>query len=500
MSPESGGLLYGSGIDGYFLHLPSRRGGERASGRASWRHLLLTIGNGDRLGLLQRTGYGVTPIRRAIISAVEPAGGRPSQDPWAKLFLGLMLLWAATVPLFIAVAESAMWLAALVWAIAWVRHEVLPGGAANDPPVHGPAGDVFGLIGAPVIGYCAASLLSATMSRDPIDSLWEVREVFLFVAPMVTYAAFREPRARRWAIRAFTAGIFITLAWGLVQTARAAQSGTFPGTYRPDGPFSHYMTYAGMLMLAVPLLLAVRNGVTTLLVHLLAAVALAMVGLTMTRSAWLGCVVTLIAYVGCGLVPARVKADRRPARNWAAYGVTLAVGGIVISLLLLSLAGQQALVARGSSIFSMQNPTNVDRMAMAVTGLRIIAAYPVLGIGPGLMGKVYPAWRVPWAVKEHNSHLHNNLLQIAAERGLLGLALWLWMMAAFVIGGWRVLRHRGPHGEGGPEARAALAAAAGFLIMGLFEYNFSDSEVLMALLFILTLPFAASAQTEHQGR
>jgi hypothetical protein len=27
----------------------------------------------------------------------------------------------------------------------------------------------------------------------------------------------------------------------------------------------------------------------------------------------------------------------------------------------------------------------------------------------------------------------------------------------------------------------------------MFEYNFSDSEVLMALLFILTLPIAASA-------
>ena len=29
--------------------------------------------------------------------------------------------------------------------------------------------------------------------------------------------------------------------------------------------------------------------------------------------------------------------------------------------------------------------------------------------------------------------------------------------------------------------------------MGLFEYNFSDSEVLMILLFASTLPFAASA-------
>jgi hypothetical protein len=29
--------------------------------------------------------------------------------------------------------------------------------------------------------------------------------------------------------------------------------------------------------------------------------------------------------------------------------------------------------------------------------------------------------------------------------------------------------------------------------MGMFEYNFSDSEVLMALLYVVSLPLAASA-------
>ena len=115
------------------------------------------------------------------------------------------------------------------------------------------------------------------------------------------------------------------------------------------------------------------------------------------------------------------------------------------------------------------------------------------------MERVYPAWRVDWAVKESNPHLHNNLLQIAAERGLLGLTAWLWLMIALVIGGWRVLRHAGAFGAGGPEARAALAGMAAFLTMGLFEYNFSDSEVLMILLYAVSLPFAASAGVATNG-
>jgi len=66
-------------------------------------------------------------------------------------------------------------------------------------------------------------------------------------------------------------------------------------------------------------------------------------------------------------------------------------------------------------------------------------------------------------------------------------------MAALCVGAWRVLRFAGPFGEGGPEARAALAALAAFLTMGLFEYNFSDSEVVMILLYVVTLPLAASS-------
>ncbi len=41
-------------------------------------------------------------------------------------------------------------------------------------------------------------------------------------------------------------------------------------------------------------------------------------------------------------------------------------------------------------------------------------------------------------------------------------------------------------------AAAALAAIAAMLAAGLFEYNFGDSEFLMLLLVLITLPFAAA--------
>ena len=424
------------------------------------------------------------------------------RDRFGQAFLVLAVIWTATMPLSIAVAEIALWSAAALWAVAWVRREFYHPGDAPEPADRGPAGDIFSLIGTPLMAFWCASVISAMNSRAPVDSLWELREIFLFAVPLVTYLAYRDSGVRRLGLLVFAIGTAIAIAVGLAQTFVAVRAGQFPDAYRPDGPLGHYMTYAGTLMLALPVLLIPSGRWIGIASRLLAVSAAMVVLLTMTRSAWTGLAAGLFVYAGCRLVRGRAETDsgaprqvdpRAAARSGAGYGVPLLVGIIVAIVLLLSLAGSDALLARGASIFSVDNPANLDRLAMAATGLRVVRNHPFLGVGPGLMGRVYPAWAVEWAVKESNPHLHNNALQVAAERGLIGLALWLWLMAAFVVGAWRVLRYSGPLGEGGREARAALAALAAFLVMGQFEYNFSDSEVLMVLLFVGSLPFAASS-------
>jgi hypothetical protein len=45
-----------------------------------------------------------------------------------------------------------------------------------------------------------------------------------------------------------------------------------------------------------------------------------------------------------------------------------------------------------------------------------------------------------------------------------------------------------------PLAAGGLAALAAFVVAGLFEYNFGDSEVITLLLLILTLPLIPRAR------
>lgn len=405
----------------------------------------------------------------------------------------MALLWLLTITFSIAVAETALWLAAGIWGVAWLLREIDTGARDLDAVAPLPAGDVLSLIGAPIIVFFALSLLSAMVSRDPVEGFLELKEIFLFAAPMVTWAVFRDARARARGLEVFAIGVAGALLVGLYQTVTMTPA---PGDaiYRATGPLGHYMTFSGVLLVAVPALLTIRGRAKRLAAHLVAGSAVGMIGLTLTRSAWIGCGTALFVFFASRFVSSAKgvgKADvsrRRPA----VYAMGAVVALVIIAVLLLALAGPDALYDRATSTFSTENQSNLDRLAMAATGLKIIKAYPVLGIGPGLMEQVYPAWVVDWAVRAENPHLHNNLLQIAAERGLVGLAAWLWMMAAFAILAWRVLRLAGPTGPGGPEARAALAALAGFLAMGMFEYNFSDSEVLMAVLFVVSLPLAAA--------
>src|SRR5206468_4488669 len=84
------------------------------------------------------------------------------------------------------------------------------------------------------------------------------------------------------------------------------------------------------------------------------------------------------------------------------------------------------------STFRLSDPSNIDRVAMIRSGLHIIKDDPLTGVGPDMVIQVYPHYRDPAAVKQLNPHLHNVPLQIAAERGLPALAVWLWFIYALI--------------------------------------------------------------------
>jgi O-antigen ligase len=194
-----------------------------------------------------------------------------------------------------------------------------------------------------------------------------------------------------------------------------------------------------------------------------------------TRSAWIG--------FGAGLaVLAALALLRAPRLLWAA----IAVGG---ALLLVSPGGIR-------SRLTVLDESSRDRYYMWQAGLDMVIERPVFGHGPGMIEVVYPRFRWPEAPNPNQPHLHNNVMQLAAERGLPGLAFFLWWVGVAFLAALRAAQRLATPGRGPAWAAAgALAALTAVFVAGLFEYNLGDSEVLMLVLLLTAVPVASDGSS-----
>jgi O-antigen ligase len=170
-----------------------------------------------------------------------------------------------------------------------------------------------------------------------------------------------------------------------------------------------------------------------------------------------------------------------------------------IAIALVFALAPDAITERMLSIFDLRDPSNRDRLAMVRAGAEMIADDPLTGVGPDMVPRVYARYRQPDAANAQAPHLHNVPLQIAAERGLPAAAVWCWFVAACMASLYRAIRKPGATPDETTCAAAGLAAMAAMLAAGLFEYNFGDSEFLMLLLVLVTLPFARDRSANVDG-
>lgn len=368
---------------------------------------------------------------------------------------------AGAVQFSIWLSEMLLWLTLIAWLASLALRRERP----DAPPWFWP-----------LTVYAALSLLSTAFSLDPRLSLGAAKQMLLYLLVPATFQIARGRRANMVLQLVITVGalsaIIGVVEYGVLNYDSLGQ--------RPRGTLGHYMTYSGLLMLvicstAARLLYERRDRIWPALVMPALVAALA---LTFTRSAWVG------ACVGVGLL--------LMVRDLRLFGVLPVVAALFIAL------APAAVTDRAYSMFSLRDPSNRDRVAMLQAGVDLVRRYPLTGVGPNVVQKVYPNYRRPTAVEPTPPHLHNVPMQIAAERGLPALAAWLWFVAAAAGGLWKKLRHDQPNYL----AAAGLGALAAMLGAGLFDNNFGDSEFLITLLVLLTLPWAATrdvAEPERPG-
>jgi len=244
--------------------------------------------------------------------------------------------------------------------------------------------------------------------------------------------------------------------------------------FRASGWTRHYETFSELIQMIAQLALGfalahLRNhGPNKIFRIAIVAAALLTAALVFTAMR-----TVIIAFViGASVMALRsLRATLRVVFTFALFAV-LAFAAVVVWQ------------TRDRNALLLGDPSSSLRHEVASNGLSRILIHPIFGHGMDAMQLHWNEWGFPG---KDMLHLHSTPLQLAFDRGLPMLALWLWMMILF----WLTIARA--------ERRAAdlsdtnfygillgtLGALTGFLMSSLVNYNYGDAEVAMMFWFLM---------------
>jgi putative inorganic carbon (HCO3(-)) transporter len=324
-----------------------------------------------------------------------------------------------------------------------------------------------------IAGYVAMRIISSLAAGT---NVLEIHEDWLFLMVLFGALMFQEVRYTQIMLDFFTAGLLFIGAYGIwqhfygVDLVRSVLLGKMEFGYRIIGTFSTPLTFSGFFTLSSVFLMAVsiyahnkwRKGI-----YIVASqVALVCVMFSYTRS-------TLAAIIA-GVIILLVLVGPRRRRNLALILLVVVSAAVIIAP---DFSARMKDVP--TSEFTIKLPNS--RLAIWRTALDIFVHNPLLGVGPGNFHEGYIKYR-ELRYGHNYSHAHNDILNVAAETGVIGLAFFLILWGSvlyYLYWGYK----RCPEGFQKGLILGALLASIAYLVMAQFEAFFADEEVRLLLMF-----------------
>lgn len=259
--------------------------------------------------------------------------------------------------------------------------------------------------------------------------------------------------------------------------------------FRASGWTRHYSTYAEILQILAQLAfgLALANFANHRFnrwskLAFAAGVIIALgVALTAMRT------VLVALAIGVCVITFRALSRRARVISLASLLVLFTLGGFVVYQ------------TRARNALSLQDDSSSLRAQVAKVGVARIMHHPVFGHGMDAMQLHWNEWGFPG---RDMLHLHSTPLQLAFDRGLPALVLWLWIMWLFwkaASRGEQALRDSSETSRYGI-VLGATGAVAGFFASSLVNYNFGDGEVALVFWWLLGIVVVLTNQTGQQHK
>ncbi|MCD4781645.1 MAG: O-antigen ligase family protein [Candidatus Omnitrophica bacterium] len=324
--------------------------------------------------------------------------------------------------------------------------------------------------------------------------LWESLFIyFIFIETMRT----RDRQMKFLLVSLFS--LFFTLVNGVYQYI--TREGFMLHTPITDGrvtsAFSHSNDFGAYLVTYIPLLLclslrlrlspakhnqphsAIERFIDGMPFRVLSffvfIVAVIILGLTYSRSAWIAFFVAFL-FIGAS----------RPK-------ILLIV--FLMIVIFLSVFIPRMLIERQSNFAGrrfIDAFTSSSRLIYWDEAIRIVRDYPLLGVGLNAYSKVGPAYKTN--LHGSGGYPHNCYLQTAAEIGILGCLVFLWMMWRLIKSSIRFIRNSNHL----TDANLQLGIIAG--LIGLWVHSFFDTSfynIKLNSLMWLMMGFAIAVQKLH---
>lgn len=246
--------------------------------------------------------------------------------------------------------------------------------------------------------------------------------------------------------------------------------------WRATGFFGHWVTYSEVLQLIASLALGIFLGLKqkkSLVALLLIVAVLGLgfaLGMTVTRASWIGFAVSALAML-------LLTSSRRTLLLVGAFAIPLVLASVVLL--------QQK---RSIGFFDRSDQSTSWREMVWTEGTALLISKPrhlVFGIGMDSIKSNWQKWGLFDNGRQPIGHMHSNILQIALERGIPALIVWVILQAIYLRMLWRITRRQEGFVRG--LVIGALGGALGFLVSGVVHYNWGDSEVITVYYFIMGL-------------
>ena len=270
--------------------------------------------------------------------------------------------------------------------------------------------------------YLVCQIFIAAASWNPIISFREVFGEFHRFFPLIFAMTFIKKREQLCGV------LILSLLAFLINDLAGIFQYFFLNEPRAFG-FSHTPTFYGSFMLIqLPMLIFIAQlefltpnwKVLAIFTALLTLICLI---LSMTRGAWL-------AFIGVAVI--FVYLQKKYRKVTAKIFATLAI------IFLIAMLFSPKIQGRIATLTDKNFQSNTERVLMWKSAVEIFKDYPVCGVGQKMFVKAYneqyispEAKERPGVIGRGHTQPHNNLLNTAAEGGIVGLASFIGLYAYF---------------------------------------------------------------------